>query len=335
VSEPVFDVVTLGETMIRLTPPNMLRWEQTKSLDIDVGGSESNTAVGLARLGLRTAWISRLPNHDFGRMVAREIGGHGVDVGYVTWCETDRLGVYFYEEASPPRNARVIYDRRDSAFARMKPSDLSQALFQPGRARCLHVTGISMAVSADAARTTAHAVELARDCKWLVSFDVNYRSKLWSPKEAEAACRGVMERSDVLLLPRRDATGIFGVPEHLSPEEALVRLQSQFPQAKTIAMTLGAEGAVAIDQGVVRLKSIVPVEQVGRLGGGDAFTAGYLFGFLEGYDVGTRLAWANAAAMLKYSIRGDLPRFSKSEVQAIVERLQGCGEVAPASSVQR
>ncbi len=115
------DVVTLGETMLRFTPPARNRLEQADHLQVHVGGSESNTAVGLARLGLKTAWLSRLPTTALGRMVCGELSKYGVDTSHVIWSDTDRLGLYFLEEAGPPRGSQVIYDRRDSAISRMQP----------------------------------------------------------------------------------------------------------------------------------------------------------------------------------------------------------------------
>src|SRR5438552_2773009 len=116
---PPFDVITFGETMIRLSPPNHQRLESTDSLDFRVGGSESNTAVGLARLGRKVSWWSRLPNSPLGRRVAMDIGKWGVDTSNVLWTESGRVGVYFIEFGSPPRPHHVYYDRADSAISQL------------------------------------------------------------------------------------------------------------------------------------------------------------------------------------------------------------------------
>ena len=110
-----YDVLTLGESMMRLTPPGYLRIEQTRTFDIWVGGTESNTAVGLARLGLKAAWLSRLPATPMGRYISNRVGQYGVDVSHVVWAAADeRLGIYFHEKAQAPRASEIIYDRRDS-----------------------------------------------------------------------------------------------------------------------------------------------------------------------------------------------------------------------------
>ena len=124
-----YDVVTFGETMLRLTPPHEQRIEQTKQFNIEVGGSESNTAVGLARLGLNVAWFSRLPNTPLGQMVAQQIRRYGVDTSHVVWADEDRLGLYFWEDAQPPRANQVIYDRQHSAVSRMESTELPDSLF--------------------------------------------------------------------------------------------------------------------------------------------------------------------------------------------------------------
>jgi len=121
-----YDVLTFGESMLRLTPPGFLRIEQTRSFDVWVGGTESNTAVGLARLGLKAAWLSRLPASPLGRYISNRIAQYGVDVRHVVWApdEGERLGIYFHEKAPPPRPSEILYDRRDSAMSRMQPADL-------------------------------------------------------------------------------------------------------------------------------------------------------------------------------------------------------------------
>ena len=144
VCNAVYDVVTIGETMLRLTPDSHLRLEQAESLQVHVGGSESNTAVGLARLGKRVAWISRLTDNHLGRRIERAIAAHGVDTKNVIWTADDRVGLYFLEAGSPPRNSHVIYDRANSAYSRLEPKDLPNGLFVPGKSKWLHVTGISL-----------------------------------------------------------------------------------------------------------------------------------------------------------------------------------------------
>lgn len=315
-----YDILTLGETMLRFTPPGVFRIEQAPHFELEVGGTESNTSVGLARLGLKVAWLSRLPANPLGRMIARTLAGQGVDTSHIVWSETDRLGLYFVEFGDGPRPTQVTYDRADSAMSRMQPEELPAALFAPGQARHLHLTGITVAISDSAAATARRAVELAKAAGMTVSFDVNYRAKLWSPAEARAGCHDFAAAADIFFTPIRDAQSIYGVDRE--PEKALAQLQSQYPQA-TIILTLGAEGAIGAEPGKAPIhQSVFPAGTVGRIGGGDAFTAGVLYGYLSEERAEKRLAtalgWGAAAAAFKYTIPGDMPLFEKEEVAALL-----------------
>ncbi len=315
-----YDVVTLGETMLRLTPPGMLRFEQTQALEIHIGGSESNTAVGLARLGARVAWLSRLTNNPFGRLIAQQLEAQGVDVSHVVWTNDDRVGTYFLERGKLPRGSQVIYDRKLSAASRFQPHELPGELFQTGCATWLHTTGISIGISPTSAQTVMRAIEMAKEVNWPLSFDLNFRAKLWSPAEARTGCEPAMRQADLIFLPRRDAQAVFAIAD-LDPRNIVEELSKLFPQA-TVVLTLGAQGAVAIDSnGQVFEQAAFPAEEVERLGGGDAFSAGFLFKFIATRDLPLSLKWGAATAAMKYSIPGELPLVHRGEVETLVSAL--------------
>lgn len=312
-----YDVVTIGETMLRLTPPHFLRLGQTKRLDVEVGGSESNTAVGLARLGARVAWLSRLPRGPLGEIITQTLTGYGVDTSHVQWSDGDRLGLYFYEEGPAPRGSRVIYDRAESALSRMTPAHLPEGLFRPEGARLLHLTGITPALSVSVAQTVQRAAVLAKEAGWLLSFDVNYRGKLWTAAAARVGCGPFVATADIVFMPLRDAVAIYGVAG--DAETAVFQLHHEFPQA-TIVLTLGKEGAIGYDGRVVRQSSFPAAGEIGRLGGGDAFTAGFLYGYLHAANdpLPNGLRWGAATAAIKYTIPGDMPLIEKSEIEALL-----------------
>ncbi len=313
-----YDVVTLGESMLRLTPPELLRLEQTRSFNVEVAGSESNTAVGLARLGLKTCWLSRLPDTALGRLAAGELMRYGVDTRHVCWTGTARMGLYFVEQGAEPRGAQVIYDRKDSAVSHMQPSDLPRDLFTEEGARLFHTSGISLAIGESAAQTTLHALSLAKQAGWLVSFDVNHRSKLWSVEEARAGCHDALALADFIFVAQRDAVALFKL-EFDEPRKLLEQLAQLYPQA-VVVLTKGAAGAAArTPEGEVYSEAALAAEQVDRVGGGDAFSAGFLYGYLTFGSVATALRWGVVVAALKYSIRGDLPLVNLAEVRALVE----------------
>jgi len=321
-----FDVVTLGETMLRLTPPQMRRIEQAISFDIEVGGSESNTSVGLARLGLKARWLSRLTKNGLGYLIDNTLKGFGVDTSGVCWTDQDRIGLYFLEEGLAPRGSSVVYDRANSALSRMQPNDLPADFFEPEMGRVLHLTGITPAVSPLAAATAFAALELAKKAGWGFSFDLNYRARLWSPEQARAGCDSFARAADLLIAPVRDARLIYSLPASTTPDETLAFLQEQYPQA-LVVLTLGKEGAMGRAPGgeIVR-QPVFPAAEVGRIGGGDAFAAGLLYGFLYGNTakrfaperLGLALRWGAAAASLKYSTPGDMPIISRDEAAKLV-----------------
>lgn len=321
--EPRYDVVTLGETMIRLTPLAMQRLEMAHSVSMHVGGSESNTAVGLSRLGLKVVWLSRLTNNPLGRQIANAIQTHGVDTSHVCWTDHDRVGLYFLEEAKLPRGSRVIYDRRDSAMARMQPSDLPIDLLQPRVTRAFHTTGISLGLGKPCSDTVLHAMQTAKQSGLLVSFDVNYRMLLWDRDTALQLCESAMDLSDVIFIAIRDAK-LFYAPNNdsIKPEELLMLLTKRFPRA-VVVMTVGDQGAWAATKDFVQHHSAYKADPVERLGGGDAFSAGFLSKFVLNPDrsqssLNACLQIGCAVAALKYTIPGDFPIVEKAEVQRLI-----------------
>lgn len=317
-SDTEFDVITLGETMLRLTPDSNLRIEQAESLQVHVGGSESNTAVGLSRLGKRVAWLSRMTDNHLGRKIQRAIAAHGVCTKNVVWTNRDRVGLYFLESGTPPRNSQVIYDRANSAFSKFQPSELPTDLFAPLMSKWLHVTGISLWLSESVRETVAEAVRLARSVGWQISFDVNHRSLLCSVKLAQQYCQSLFETADLVFLPRRDADNLWEMNSESSDEHAISRLVEMRAGRPTV-MTLGTRGAMACDAKNCVFQAIEPVEPIGRLGGGDSFSAGFLSAWLEKQELLRSLQWATATARLKYSIPGDLPLISRQEVERLLE----------------
>ncbi len=318
-----YDVLTFGESMMRLTPPGYLRIEQTRSFDIWVGGTESNTAVGLARLGMKAAWLSRLPATPMGRYISNRVGQYGVDVSHVVWADEDeRLGIYFHEKAQAPRASEIIYDRRGSAMSRMQPADLPDKLFEAGVSQLLHVTGITLAISKTARETAHEAIRRAKAAGWRISFDSNYRSKLWGGAAAASGCHYAMSMADVIFCPLGDYRVIFG---DASERQAIETLARKYPKA-LIVMTLGRDGAQARSpDGLLLRQPAILAEEIGRIGGGDAFTAGFMYAWLSYNDLELALKWGVAMSAQKYTIPGDLPLVDRHAVAALVDGAAGGG----------
>jgi 2-dehydro-3-deoxygluconokinase len=297
--------------MVRLVPKGFTRLEEAQELECRTGGSESNVAVALARLGLRAAWISKLPANPLGLMIERRIRSFAVDTARVIWEENGRAGVYFIEPAAAPRRARVLYDRAHSSASRMSPEEIDWSVLDG--VRHVHLTGITVALSNYCRATVARALKEARARGCSLSFDVNYRARLWSAEAAREALEPLLSGIDVLITPLVDGQLLWNLPA--DAEAAAAALRERFG-ARVVAVTLGAEGALCHD-GQPRSAASFPVREVDRVGAGDAFDAGLLYGFLRG-DLDQGLAYGMAMAALKHSIPGDEFVATREEVESLL-----------------
>ncbi len=332
------DVITFGEAMIRLSPPNFLRLEQATSLDLQVGGGELNVAAGVARLGLKSSWVSRLPENPLGCVLENRARQAGVDTSHIIWSKGSRMGLYFVEFGAAPRPSSVLYDRADSAISQIKPGEVDWATVFKG-ARWLHVSGITPALSSSAAATTMEALQSAKKAGLTVSYDLNYRGKLWTPKEAQACQEPLMSLVDVLITTEEDTGVVFGVRAtgkskdneftnvSAGPyKEVAQKLQEKF-NFKAVVITLrenplvwrNSWTAIAYAEGVFYEDVKYEVEVVDRIGGGDAFSAGFIFGYLKenSYEMGVR--YGNAFSALKHSNPGDFCWATEEEVKKLMK----------------
>jgi 2-dehydro-3-deoxygluconokinase len=312
---PPHDLVGLGEVMLRLAARPPQRLDQATELDVQIGGTEANVAAACARLGLRTAVISVLPaEHAWGDRTVRELTGHGVDCRGVLRPPGQRMGLYFIEYGVAPRPVRILYDRRDSAFSRLQPEDVDWSLVR--QARLAHLTGVTAALGANLRAVVRRAVDEAAAARVPVSFDVNYRSRLWSPKEARDFLTEVLPRVSYLFIGADDAATVFELAGE--PERVLEGMRRLAPAA-TIALTLGEAGsAVLTPAGVRRPSRRHAVAVVDRVGAGDAFAAGFLWATLIGRDVQQAVDAATALAALKCTIWGDVSLVSRPELEELL-----------------
>jgi len=318
-----YEVVTFGEAMVRLSPPGFRRLEQTRALELFVGGAELNTAVGLARLGHSTAWVSRLTRNPLGRLIANHAREAGVNTEHVLWTDSDRVGVYFLEFGAAPRASSVLYDRKDSAIANIRPGMVSWPTAFSG-AKWFHVTGITPALSSTAAEATREALKAARTAGLRTSIDLNYRAKLWSPADASRWMTEYMQYCDVLITTEEDVERVFGI-EGADYEELAAEVAKRF-SLSVVAITLrenplvwkNSWTGIAHQNGKVFRTRTYEVEIVDRLGAGDSFAAGLIHGLLEG-DVQRGLDFGVAASALKHSIPGDFDWITREEVENLLK----------------
>ena len=316
------DVVTLGEAMIRLAPPNFRRIEQTDTLDVEIGGAELNTAVGLARLGRNAAWISRLTENPLGRVIGNRAREAGVDTSRILWTDRDRVGLYFLEFGAAPRASGIVYDRADSAMAKLEPGMVDWPTLLAG-AKWFYVTGITAALSPSAAAATLEALQAARAAGVKTCLDPNYRAKLWSIEQAAVWLNDAIKFVDVLITNPEDIERFFQIPG-ANIEQAMADAAGRF-HLRAIAMTLrqvhsvwkNGWTALAWADGRTLRAASYEVEIVDRLGAGDAFAAGLLHGLL-GDDLQKGLDYGTALSALKHTIPGDLPWITREEVEALL-----------------
>jgi 2-dehydro-3-deoxygluconokinase len=334
------DVVTFGEAMVRLSPPHFQRLEQTASLDVQVGGGELNVAVGVARLGLTSTWVSRLPQNSLGKLTENRARQAGVDTSHILWTSDAeaRMGLYFLEFGAAPRPSAVLYDRRNSAISAIRPGEVDWTKAMQG-ARWFHTSGITPALSDSAAAVAKEALQAAKQAGLTVSYDLNYRGKLWSPDRAQAVQEPLMEFVDVLITTEEDTNVVFKIGAKDKPgdttfdkvsaesyAEVARRLQEKF-HFKAVAITLRENPLVwrntwtAIAYADGRLYSDVKyeLEIVDRLGGGDSFSAGFIYGYLTKKSYKDAVRYGTAFSALKHTMPSDFNWATPAEVESLLK----------------
>jgi 2-dehydro-3-deoxygluconokinase len=310
-----FDLVALGEVMLRLSAPPPERLEQAVALNVQIGGSEANVAAACARLGMRTALITALPAaHPWADRAVRELTSHGVDCSGVRRPDGTRMGLYFLEYAPAPRPIRIHYDRRDSAASRLTADDIDWSILRG--ARLLHLSGITPALGQGPRAVIRRALTEAAAAGVAVSFDVNYRSRLWTPKEARQFLAEVLPAVRYLFVGSDDAETVF---ELRGPASAVLKGFRALSPRATIALTLGEAGSVVLDgdaEWAPRKRYAVTV--VDRVGAGDAFAAGFLWAMLGSRGAQVAVDAATALAALKCTIWGDIALVSLHELAELM-----------------
>jgi 2-dehydro-3-deoxygluconokinase len=321
----MYDIVTFGETMIRLTPPNYQRLEQTHSLDVGISGAELNTATGLARLGMRTAWVSRLVDSPMGRMIANKAREQNVDTSHILWAKDGRVGLYYYEMGASTRASQVIYDRANSAISQLKPGEVDWATILKG-ARAFHISGITPALSASCAEASREAVTAAKGAGCVVSLDINYRARLWSKEAARECITGLLKDVTILFTTLDEASAVLGLEG--GAEEVAREIAGRW-KVPVVAITLREAPSVlrnvwrslALAEGKVYTGRTISLELIDRMGSGDSYDAGFLYGYLTG-DINKAVAYGDALAAIKHSVPGDYTWVTPAELKAQVESVQ-------------
>lgn len=323
-------VVTFGEIMLRLAPEGYLRFIQADKYGATYGGGEANVAVSLANFGVDAVFVTKLPENDIAEGAVRALRAAGVDTSLIT-RGGDRIGIYFLEKGASQRPSKVIYDRAHSAIAEAVPADFDWQKIFDG-ADWFHVTGITPALSDNAAEITLAAAAAAKKAGLKVSCDLNYRKKLWSREKARLVMTELMKYVDIVIANEEDASDVFGITAPGDVTKGEVSGKGYVAVAKELISRFGLEYAaitlrgsisasdnrwsavlVSKDSEVYAAKEYV-VHIVDRVGGGDSFGAGLIYGLNNFDDPQQAVEFATAASCLKQTIEGDFNMVTVDEV---------------------
>ncbi|MBT57436.1 MAG: 2-dehydro-3-deoxygluconokinase [Flavobacteriaceae bacterium] len=333
-------VVTFGEIMLRLSPPGFLRFSQTDSFDVVYGGGESNVAISLANYGVPVEFVTRLPKTDIGECALMEMRKRGVGTSHITYGG-DRLGIYFLETGAVSRGSKVVYDRANSAMVEIESGMIDWDQVFDG-ASWFHWTGITPAISKSAADVCLEAVKIASDRGITISTDLNYRSKLWQyGGNREAIMTELTSYCDIILGNEEDAEMQFGIkPEvldittqgHDIKAEAFLsvckQMMKKFPRAKKVITTLRGSlsashntwaGVLYDGKNMYESTQYQITDIVDRVGGGDSFMGGLIYGLLHYPNQDQKaLDFAVAASCLKHTIKGDANLVTIQEIEKLM-----------------
>ncbi|MGC8824152.1 MAG: PfkB family carbohydrate kinase [Bacteroidales bacterium] len=331
-------VVTFGEIMLRLATPGYQRFVQARSLEVSFGGGEANVAVALANLGEPVSYVTCLPPNDWGKAAAMELKKYNVDVSYIQWSG-DRMGIYFLETGAIMRPSKVIYDRAGSAIAQVKPGSIPWHEILKD-ADWFHWTGITPAISENAAKVCKEAIETAAQRGITISVDLNFRKNLWKyGKKASEVMPDLVKHCDIILGNEEDAEMVFGIKtegvevgqgrvDAAAYQHTASQLMQRFPKARKVVVTLRGSlsanhntwsGVLWNGREFLQAPTYQITHIVDRVGGGDSFMAGLIYALRNRPDDDAfALNFAVAASALKHTIPGDFNLVTMDEVMKLM-----------------
>lgn len=329
-----FDALMFGEIMLRLSPNNNERLTGGYMFEKRAGGAELNVASGISLLGLRTGIISKLPQNELGKFIKNQIRFCGVSDDYLSYDNSDdaRLGIYYYEHGVHPRKPCVVYDRKYSSINSITMEDIPEEAYTS--TRLFHTSGISLALSKQTRDVTIELIKRFKEGGAVISFDVNYRANLWGEDEARSTIEEILPYVDVLFISEETSRRMFRKKGELTDI-----MRSYCKEYHNISLVATTERTIisprkhsftsiiysAEDDCFYREEPYRDIEVVDRIGSGDAYVAGVLFGLLKFGDTQKALEIGNATSALKNTVAGDLPASDFNEVQRIIKAHKDTG----------
>ena len=318
----MYDLVSVGEVMLRMSPPKYQRLRQAHTLDVCVCGSQLNVAANLARLGKKTAFVTKIPANELGLLAWDGCLSYGVDLSHVQMVPGGRLGVNYVEFGRPPRGGVAVYDREHSAASTIAPGDFAWDQILAG-ARLAYTDGIFPGLSTSCRAAALEFVATAATMGCTVCFDMNYREHLWTPAVAREVWPHLLSHVDILVTNRSVSTDVFGYEG--SDVEQAARYGDEFgcqvvchTRREAMGAQRGAWNSLAVSGGQCYWGRRVEFDVVDRFGTGDAWFAGFLYGYLSG-DIEYALNFGNALCALAHTTEGDVVQVTPEEVGAFLE----------------
>lgn len=332
-----FDLLALGELLLRLSPPNNERIVRGETFEKQVGGAELNVVTGVSLLGLRTGIISKLPANEVGTFVKNRVRFNGVSDDFLVYedSKTARLGVYYYENGAYPRKPGIVYDRMYTTINQICIEDYSEQLY--ASTRCFHTTGITLALSKQARETAIEMIKRFKENGALISFDVNFRANLWTGKEAKECIEQILPFVDVFFCSEDTARLTF------EKEGDVKQIMKSFTKDYPISIVCSTQRIVhspkvhtfgsiiynASEDAYYEEEPYHNIEVIDRIGSGDAYISGVLYGLLSSHmDCRKALTYGNATGSVKNTIPGDMPSSDLKEINRIIKDHQATGRIS-------
>jgi 2-dehydro-3-deoxygluconokinase len=327
-----FDLVSFGEVMLRLSPPNKEKISQSETFEKNCGGSEFNVASGAASLGIRAAVVTKLPKNKMGHFIARRIRYGNVSDDYVIWDDSDdkRLGVYYYESGVYPRKSAVVYDRANASVCSLKLSEIPDDIYD--KTRVFHISSISLALDPNLRETALAMIKLMKQHGAAISFDVNYRASLWSEEEAREVIEKIFPLVDILFVSEETSRRML---QRTGTLDEIMKGYAEDYGCKIVATTRrevvsptkhNFGSRIYYNGKFYEEPHYENIEVIDRVGSGDAYVAGVLYGILADGDIERAMSVGNALSAIKNTVSGDMSISSKDEVESIIKSHNSTGK---------
>ncbi len=320
-----FDLISFGEVMLRLSPPDKDKISQSEVFEKNCGGSEFNVASGAANLGIRSAIVTKLPKNKLGHFIARRIRYGNVSDDYVVWDNSDnkRLGVYYYESGVYPRKSAVVYDRAASSVCSLYLSEIPRDIY--AKTRVFHISSISLALGQTLRETAVEIIKRMKEYGVAISFDVNYRATLWSEEEARGVIKEILPLVDILFVSEETSRRMM---QKTGTLDEIMKSYADEYGCKIVATTRrevvsptkhNFGSRIYCDGKFYEEPHYMNIEVIDRVGSGDAYVAGVLYGILSGGNIEDAMSYGNALSAIKNTVSGDMSISSIDEVNSVIK----------------